>query len=186
MPPTAAAPAPDGDDRAGSAPAPAADSGERPLDPGSITAARFTGAVWTAFCSLASLVAATILAIAAPITGGVTVVIFSAALTLSGAAAVLTYVWPAVRYRHIRYCLDANGFTIRRGVFWRSVTSIPKSRIQHTDIVRGPVQRQYDLATLVIHTAGTQDASVSLSGLHQRTAIDIRDILIDGGADHGV
>ena len=186
MPPPAAAPAPDSDDRAGSAPAPAADSGERPLDPGSITAARFAGAVWVAFCSLASLVAATIVAVAAPFSGGVKIAIFLAALMLSCAAGVACYVWPAVRYRHIRYCLDANGFTIRRGVFWRSVTSIPKSRIQHTDIVRGPVQRQFDLATLVIHTAGTQDASVSLSGLHQRTAVEIRDILIDGGADRGV
>ena len=142
--------------------------------------------MWVAFCSLASLVAATIVTVAASLSGGVTIAIFLAALMLSGALGVACYAWPAVRYRHIRYCLDATGFTIRRGVFWRSVTSIPKSRIQHTDIVRGPLQRQYDLATLVIHTAGTQDASVSLSGLHQRTAIDIRDVLIDGGDERGV
>ena len=88
--------------------------------------------------------------------------------------------WPKTRYRHMGYRTDENGFTIRRGVLWRGTTSIPKARVQHTDVVQGPIQRRFGLGKLVIHTAGTQDASVSLSGLPHDKAIAIRDYLILG------
>ena len=100
--------------------------------------------------------------------------------------AIAAFFLPALRYRATWYRVDERGLTIRRGIVWRSVTSVPKSRIQHTDVVQGPLQRQFDLATLIIHTAGTQDASVSLSGLAHRTALPIRDFLIGGGHDEGV
>ena len=90
-----------------------------------------------------------------------------------------------MRYRYIRYRTDENGFTIRRGVLWRGVTSIPKARVQHTDVVQGPIQRRFGLARLVIHTAGTQDASVSLSGLSYEKALLIRDFLIERDGHDG-
>ena len=90
-----------------------------------------------------------------------------------------------MRYRHVRYRLDAHGVTIRRGVVWRTVTSVPTSRVQHTDVSRGPLERYFDLATLVVHTAGTRDASVSLSGLGHRAALALRDRLMEAGDGRG-
>ena len=107
-------------------------------------------------------------------------------LVLSATGAAASWLWPAVRYRHIRYRLDAHGVTIRRGVVWRTVTSVPTSRVQHTDVSRGPLERYFDLATLVIHTAGTRDASVALSGLGHREAMALRDRLIEAGGGRGV
>ena len=66
---------------------------------------------------------------------------------------------------------------------WRSEISVPKSRVQHTDVSQGPLQRRFGLATLVLHTAGTQHAAVSLSGLSHEAALQIRDYLIEGGPD---
>ena len=94
--------------------------------------------------------------------------------------------WPGVRYRYISYRTDVDGFTIRRGVLWRGVTSIPKARVQHTDVVQGPIQRRFGLSKLVVHTAGTQDASVSLSGLPYDKALPIRDFLIESDERDGV
>ena len=149
------------------------------LDPASVTAARLAGAVWVAAGSLSGLTVVVAAALATPLGILCTAVLGAAVLVLAAATAAACYLWPPVRYRHIRYRLDAQGVTIRRGVVWRTVTSVPTSRVQHTDVSRGPVQRYFDLATLVIHTAGTRNASVTLSGLGHRAALALRDRLIE-------
>ena len=156
------------------------------LDPASVTAARLAGAIGMAVGGSSALAAVLVAAVATPLGGLAAAGLAAAVLALSAAGAAASWLWPAVRYRHIRYRLDAHGVTIRRGVVWRSVTSVPTSRVQHTDVVRGPVERYFDLATLVIHTAGTRDASVALSGLGHREAIVLRDRLIEAGGGRGV
>ena len=163
-----------------------ADEVDRALDPASVTAARLAGAIGTAVGTSFALAAVLVAAVAPPLGGLAAAGLGAAVLVLSAAGAGASWLWPAVRYRHIRYRLDAHGVTIRRGVVWRSVTSVPTSRVQHTDVVRGPVERYFDLATLVIHTAGTRDASVALSGLGHREAVALRDRLIEAGGGRGV
>jgi membrane protein YdbS with pleckstrin-like domain len=48
------------------------------------------------------------------------------------------------------------------------------------------VQRKFELATLIVHTAGTENASVILSGLPHGAALQIRDYLIDVGTEDAV
>ena len=94
--------------------------------------------------------------------------------------------WPEISYRHTFYRVDPQGIEIRRGVFWRRTINVPKSRVQHTDVSQGPLQRQYDLGTLVIYTAGTDHAKVELSGLNHAQAMRIRDHLLPSGGDDAV
>ena len=54
------------------------------------------------------------------------------------------------------------------------------------DVSEGPIERSFGLATLVIHTAGTEQAAVSLGGLARDTAFRVRDWLIGGGEDDAV
>jgi uncharacterized protein len=92
--------------------------------------------------------------------------------------------WPAIDYRHTWYRVDDRGIEIRRGVFWRDVTNVPRSRVQHTDVSQGPLERRYGLATLVIYTAGTDHAKVTLDGLDHAVAMSIREHLMpEGGTD---
>jgi membrane protein YdbS with pleckstrin-like domain len=86
--------------------------------------------------------------------------------------------WPAIDYRHASYRVDQSGLEIRGGVYFRHVINVPRSRVQHTDVSQGPVERQYGLATLAIHTAGTEHARVELSGLPHDVAVAIRDHLL--------
>ena len=96
----------------------------------------------------------------------------------------LATVWPAVRYRHAWYALDDMGIEIGRGVIFRRVTLVPRSRVQHTDVTQGPIERRFGLGTLVIHTAGTEFARVVLPGLAHGTAATLRDALLPkDGAD---
>jgi membrane protein YdbS with pleckstrin-like domain len=94
--------------------------------------------------------------------------------------------WPRISYRHTSYRVDRLGIEIRRGVFWRSVTNVPRTRVQHTDVSQGPLERRYGLGTLVIYTAGTDHARVSLSGLDHQLALSIREHLLPREAGDAV
>ena len=87
---------------------------------------------------------------------------------------------------YLQYKVDPRGIGIRSGVVWRRVVSVPRSRVQHTDVSQGPIQRHLGLATLVVHTAGVVNASVTLGGLDRDIAVGIRDFLIDESLADGV
>ncbi|MCH9058234.1 MAG: PH domain-containing protein [Planctomycetes bacterium] len=98
-----------------------------------------------------------------------------------GVSASLVYrahIYPTLWYRRASYVLSQTTIEIRTGVWWRSVTSVPRSRIQHTDVEQGPLMRKYGIAKLIIHTAGTQHATVELIGLSRQQADRTRDHLI--------
>lgn len=85
-----------------------------------------------------------------------------------------------------RWSVDDAHLRIRRGVWWRKEIHVPRSRIQHTDVTQGPLQRHYGVATFVVHTAGTTYATVSLEGLAHARAQALRDRLVVGDGDDGV
>ena len=107
-------------------------------------------------------------------------------LVLVGAVMFFGYTWPALRHKHLRYRVDEAGVRIKRGVVWRKIISIPSSRVQHTDVSQGPLERRYDIATLTVHTAGTAGASIHLEGLRHDVALRLRDHLLPTAARHAV
>jgi membrane protein YdbS with pleckstrin-like domain len=98
---------------------------------------------------------------------------------VSGAAVLLALVlllWmPRRRYRAWAYRMDEDELRIHSGLLVRSATIVPFGRVQHTDIVRGPLQRLCGLASLVLHTAGTRSAATVLPGLDSEEAERMRD-----------
>ena len=156
-----------------------ADGLEYLLDPATVIVTRLTALIWVGSIAAPLWFAGLLIALFASFPPLVKPIIFAVLMVMTAFWTFWASWWPQMRYRYIRYRTDENGFTIRRGVLWRGVTSIPKARVQHTDVVQGPIQRRYGLARLVIHTAGTQDASVSLSGLSYEKALLIRDFLIE-------
>lgn len=107
-----------------------------------------------------------------------TVLIWGApALVLS----ILVYfllIHPRRRHRRYRYRVDERGLEIRQGVWWRSHRSIAHSRLQHSDVTQGPLERAMGLAKVIVHTAGTHAASTIVSGLSLARAHAVRDELI--------
>jgi hypothetical protein len=81
------------------------------------------------------------------------------------------------QYRYTTWRLDEHGLAVRRGRFWQRETRVPATRIQHLDLKRGPLQRRRSLATLVVHTAGTADSSVSVPNLDGDDAERLRERL---------
>lgn len=89
-----------------------------------------------------------------------------------------SFYWPRLSHRKTLYRLDETGLLIRRGVFFRHRISVPTARVQHADVSQGPFQRQFDLGTLTVHTAGTSNASVELDGLQHGVALQLRDQIV--------
>lgn len=101
-------------------------------------------------------------------------------LVLLGLLLLWSWQLAGQRFRAERFRLDDSGLSIRRGVYWQSETHVPRSRVQHTDIERGPLDRRLGLTDLMIHTAGSQMATVRLAGLSTERATTLRDALLEG------
>lgn len=174
----------------GTASPPLADGVDRSLDPRIVPLERFTGWITVAVVAFASFVAVVSSSIAALTAGGVSWLavppLFSGWVLANAALAWLMYRWPAVSYRHASYRVDDRGIEIRRGVFWRRIINVPRSRVQHTDVSQGPLERRYGLGTLVVYTAGTDHARVALAGLEHGVAFRIREHLLPGEASDAV
>ncbi len=83
----------------------------------------------------------------------------------------------AKQYRHTFWRLDESGLAVRRGRLWQRETRVPATRVQHLDLQRGPLQRRRNLATLVVHTAGTRHSAVTVPHLDADDAERLRDRL---------
>ena len=167
------------------APPPIADGIERRLDPRVVQLDRIVGWIFTAAISLGSLVGVLIFILVTNFPGWLSALIGLGWIALAAALAWFSYRWPEVEHRHISYKADPQGIEIRKGVVWRSVIHVPRSRVQHTDVSQGPIERGFGLGTLVIYTAGTDHARVDLSGLEHGTALRIRDWLLPDDEDAG-
>lgn len=100
------------------------------------------------------------------------------AIGLLLAAAAGLGAWIGVRrYRHTHWRHDDLGLALRSGRLWHRETRVPATRVQHLDVTRGPLQRGRDLATLVVHTAGTQHSAVKIPNLDAGDAERLRDAL---------
>jgi uncharacterized protein len=154
-----------------------ADGVARQLDPRWITVQRIHGLVFAAIVALGSLVAVT----SAWIASGTLVLgllLLPLWLVLVSALAWQLYRWPPISYRFVSYRLDDEGLEILRGVYWRKIINVPRSRVQHTDVSQGPLERHHGLGTHVIYTAGTQHSQISLAGLDFTVARRIRTHLL--------
>lgn len=98
---------------------------------------------------------------------------------LGGAAIAATLgLWLGFRqFRYLAWRLDDEGLAIRRGRMFQRETRVPATRVQHLDLKRGPWQRKRQLATLVVHTAGTRHSAVTLPHLDADDAERLRDVL---------
>ncbi len=75
------------------------------------------------------------------------------------------FILPNRIYRRWGYDMGDEQLRVLRGFLWRTDTIVPFNRIQHIDVAQGPLQRLFDLSTLIVHTAGTHNSIVTLPGL---------------------
>jgi hypothetical protein len=98
------------------------------------------------------------------------------ALAFVVAADVVTEVIAGRRFRAWGYAERAEDLLVRRGVMVRRLSVVPYGRMQFVDVVAGPLERRWGLATVRLHTAAAaSDARVP--GLPAAEAERLRDRL---------
>jgi len=91
------------------------------------------------------------------------------AVGVGAAVFALVMVYGVVRslllYRSWRYVVREDSLYLTRGVFTIVQTIVPYVRVQHIDTRRSAFERTLGLASLVVYTAGSRGADVTIPGL---------------------
>jgi len=102
----------------------------------------------------------------------------TSAVAVGGGLFVLFAVYGVVRavflYRSWRYVVREESLYLTRGVLTRVQTVVPYVRVQHIDTRRSAFERVLGLSTLVVYTAGSRGADVTVPGLTPDTAEDLQ------------
>ena len=134
----------------------------------------------------------TISALAFPILAGIAMYCAGAffggpeALRIAGLAVVAVFglwgLWWILttprRTRALGYALESNHLMARRGIVFRSMSSMPYGRIQYVDVDSGPLERMCGVARLTVRTAGTTTGTMVLFGIPLNVAEELRADLV--------
>lgn len=82
------------------------------------------------------------------------------------------------RTRALGYALESNHLMARRGIVFRSMSSMPYGRIQYVDVDSGPLERMCGVARLAVRTAGTTTGTMVLFGIPLNVAEELRADLV--------
>lgn len=89
------------------------------------------------------------------------------------------------RVRSYGYVERADDLLVTSGIMFRRLVVVPYGRLQLVDVVAGPLDRMYGIATVRLHTAAaTTDATIP--GLTPDTAASLRDRLAAKGESRGI
>lgn len=90
---------------------------------------------------------------------------------------VLSLLYNIVSIRLKGIAMREHDIAYRKGVIWQQVTILPFSRVQHTEIHRGPLERKMGLASLRLYSAGGMSADLNIAGLSHNDCKDIRQFI---------
>ena len=110
------------------------------------------------------------------------VLVVTAVSLLGGSSLIWSLISPSLAYARWRYQVDHEVLRMRYGILFHEERSIPISRMQHIDLTRGPIERLFGLATLVVFTAGNEGSAFRVPGLTAARAREIRDQVLQPAA----
>ncbi|GAB4139602.1 MAG: hypothetical protein Fur0037_05990 [Planctomycetota bacterium] len=112
----------------------------------------------------------------------------SAAVWFALAALLLLWalVVPFLARARWAYCFDGDLLRMRYGILFHEERIVPVRRMQHVDLTRGPIERLFRLATLVVFTAGNEGSAFRVPGLSAAEAEDLRDRILRARGDDSI
>lgn len=73
------------------------------------------------------------------------------------------------------YAIREHDVIYRSGWIIQKTHTCPFNRIQHSAVTIGPLEKQYGLASLVLYTAGSNEADVRIRGLKEEIAWELKE-----------
>ena len=142
----------------------------RPLDPRAVKVWRIEAAI-ESIVALVVGAAATILLLRLD----VHVALSALPIVLALLYGLINFVLlPWRRWKSWHYAIGDTEIELRHGIWWQTWTRIPMARVQHVDTRRGPLERRFGLASLVVYTAA---GARQIPGLAIETAEQSRDLI---------
>lgn len=100
-------------------------------------------------------------------------------LLLSWLVLFLASLWFAsVSVKQKAYALRFHDISYKEGVFFKSWVTIPFSRVQHCEIIKGVVDNFFNLVELRIFTAGGSSSDLVIPGLRPDVAFRLKEQII--------
>jgi uncharacterized protein len=101
---------------------------------------------------------------------------------IPGGVIVVIILWTMIivprQARAYGFQLRRDDLVFRKGILWQRFVAVPYGRMQLVDITHGPLDRGFGIAQLKLVTAAAT-TGVTIPGLSQSTAEDLRDVLIE-------
>ncbi len=82
------------------------------------------------------------------------------------------------------YLVRENDISFQRGLITYKVTSIPYNRIQHVEVNRGVLAKLFNLSSIKLFTAGGNASDLSIPGLPQEVALNLKAFLSEKISEH--
>jgi uncharacterized protein len=73
------------------------------------------------------------------------------------------------------YAIREKDVIYRKGWIIQSTHTCPFNRIQHSAVTIGPLEKRFGLASLVLYTAGSNEADLRIRGLQEATAWTLKE-----------
>lgn len=120
------------------------------LDPRARTLWQLSGAIFTGIVLLAVVAVGWLLL---RFTGAPPAIVIGAGVLVVLIPALSIWPIPHIEWRHWRYEIDEQEVDLQHGWLVITRTLVPMAQIQHVDTRRGPLERRFGLATVVLYTA---------------------------------
>lgn len=82
-----------------------------------------------------------------------------------------------VGFSRRKYVLREKDISYKSGIFFKKMTTVPFSRIQHVEVDEGPVSRLFKLASISVFTAGDSSDDLEIKGIKKEEALQIKEFI---------
>ena len=95
------------------------------------------------------------------------------------------FIFPAIEYRQWKYWIGDDRVEIIHGIFFVKRIILPINRIQHLKIRQGILQKQFDLASVDLFTAGGNHGIEALPmAVAEEIALHLNRVVVEEGELH--
>jgi hypothetical protein len=89
---------------------------------------------------------------------------------------IAAWYWLQEKAFHVKaYAIRDKDVIYRRGWIIQTTHTCPFNRIQHSAVTIGPLEKRFGLASLVLYTAGSDEADLRIRGLQETTAWTLKE-----------
>ncbi|MCI2227730.1 PH domain-containing protein [Polaribacter sp. MSW13] len=82
-----------------------------------------------------------------------------------------------VGFKKRKFAVREKDISYKRGIFFKKLTTVPFSRIQHIEVDEALFSRFFKLASLSVYTAGDSSDDLVIKGITKKEALEIKEFI---------